>query len=127
MALGIYLHCIVSDLPPLPLRTTLPLSSADIGCLGVTKLTGLHFLLQAYSPGEGPVPFTYSYVSGLPGCWRRSLACPADSTPLSAEAFPLYIRDVGMSYATAVCWGFNFIVALTFPRLLGAFKPQGAS
>ena len=31
-----------------------------------------------------------------------------------------------MSYATAVLWGWNFIVALTFPRLLGAFKPQGA-
>lgn len=57
----------------------------------------------AYSPGEGPVPFTYS-----------------------AEAFPLYVRDIGMSYATAVTWFFNFVVALTFPRLLGAFKPQGA-
>lgn len=31
-----------------------------------------------------------------------------------------------MSYATAVTWLFNFIVALTFPRLLYAFKPQGA-
>lgn len=79
---------------------------------------------MAYSPGEGPVPFTYS-----------------------AEAFPLYVRDVGMSYATAVTWIFNFvrrpccranqsasltcafdlqIVALTFPRLLDAFTPQGA-
>ncbi len=54
-------------------------------------------------PGEGPVPFTYS-----------------------AEAFPLYIRDVGMSFATSTTWLFNFIVALTFPRLLTAFKPQGA-
>ena len=44
----------------------------------------------------------------------------------SAEAFPLYLRDIGMSFATAVLWGFNFILALTFPRLLGAFKPQGA-
>ncbi|GJN94492.1 hypothetical protein Rhopal_007574-T1 [Rhodotorula paludigena] len=58
---------------------------------------------MAYSPGEGPVPFTYS-----------------------AEAFPLYVRDVGMSYATAVTWLFNFVVALTFPRLLDAFTPQGA-
>ncbi|ORY86659.1 and other transporter-domain-containing protein [Leucosporidium creatinivorum] len=57
----------------------------------------------AYSPGEGPVPFTYS-----------------------AEAFPLYIRDVGMSYATALTWLFNFILALTFPRLLDAFTPSGA-
>lgn len=37
-----------------------------------------------YSPGEGPVPFTYS-----------------------AEAFPLYIRDLGMSWATAICWLFK--------------------
>lgn len=45
----------------------------------------------------GPVPFSYS-----------------------AEAFPLYLRDLGMSFATAVLWGFNFIVAFTFPRLLVA-------
>ncbi|GAA5967400.1 hypothetical protein JCM21900_001041 [Sporobolomyces salmonicolor] len=64
---------------------------------------GIYLHCIAYSPGEGPVPFTYS-----------------------AEAFPLYVRDVGMSYATATTWIFNFIVALTFPRLLGAFKPQGA-
>ncbi len=31
-----------------------------------------------------------------------------------------------MSFATATNWFFNFIVAITFPRLLGAFKPQGA-
>ncbi|GAA5988758.1 hypothetical protein JCM5350_002928 [Sporobolomyces pararoseus] len=64
---------------------------------------GIYLHCIAYSPGEGPVPFTYS-----------------------AEAFPLYVRDVGMSFATATTWTFNFIVALTFPRLLGAFKPQGA-
>lgn len=32
-----------------------------------------------------------------------------------------------MSYAVAVTWGFNFIIALTFPTLLQAFKPQGTS
>ncbi|KAH9948984.1 hypothetical protein B0H21DRAFT_731013 [Amylocystis lapponica] len=64
---------------------------------------GIYFYTMAYSPGEGPVPFTYS-----------------------AEAFPLYVRDIGMSFATAVLWFFNFVVAITFPRLLGAFKPQGA-
>ncbi|KAI7932983.1 hypothetical protein MJO29_017082 [Puccinia striiformis f. sp. tritici] len=31
-----------------------------------------------------------------------------------------------MSYATAVCWFFNFILAITFPLMLTAFKPQGA-
>merc|ERR1739841_328365 len=46
--------------------------------------TAIFLFMATYSPGEGPVPFTYS-----------------------AEAFPLYIRDVGMSFATATCWGFN--------------------
>ncbi|GAA5939644.1 hypothetical protein JCM3775_002076 [Rhodotorula graminis] len=64
---------------------------------------GVYLHCMAYSPGEGPVPFTYS-----------------------AEAFPLYVRDVGMSYATAVTWLFNFVVAFTFPRLLSAFTPTGA-
>ncbi|KAH9967661.1 hypothetical protein BGW80DRAFT_1340738 [Lactifluus volemus] len=72
------------------------------GRLAVVAL-GVYLFDCVYSPGEGPVPFTYS-----------------------AEAFPLYIRDVGMSFATAVTWFFNFVVAITFPRLLGAFKPQGA-
>jgi hypothetical protein len=31
-----------------------------------------------------------------------------------------------MSFATAVCWGFNFVVSITFPLLLQSFKPQGA-
>ncbi|KAF6072733.1 Sugar (and other) transporter family protein [Candida albicans] len=56
-----------------------------------------------YSSSEGPVPFTYS-----------------------AEAFPLYIRDLGMSWATATCWFFNFILAFTWPRLQNAFTPTGA-
>ncbi|OBZ66984.1 Arabinose-proton symporter [Grifola frondosa] len=64
---------------------------------------GIYLFTMAYSPGEGPVPFTYS-----------------------AEAFPLYVRDIGMAWATSVLWFFNFVVAITFPRLLGAFKPQGA-
>ncbi|KAJ8696572.1 hypothetical protein PTI98_006432 [Pleurotus ostreatus] len=72
------------------------------GRLAVVAL-GIYLFGIAYSPGEGPVPFTYS-----------------------AEAFPLYVRDIGMSLATAVLWFFNFIVAITFPRLLGAFGPQGA-
>ncbi|KAH9983618.1 hypothetical protein BJV74DRAFT_776813 [Russula compacta] len=72
------------------------------GRIAVVAL-GIYLFDCVYSPGEGPVPFTYS-----------------------AEAFPLYIRDVGMSFATATTWFFNFVVAITFPRLLGAFKPQGA-
>lgn len=65
--------------------------------------TAIFLFMATYSPGEGPVPFTYS-----------------------AEAFPLYIRDVGMSFATATCWGFNFILSLTWPALVEAFTPTGA-
>lgn len=68
-----------------------------------TVASGLYLFMVFYSPGEGPVPFTYS-----------------------AEAFPLYIRDFGMSYATAVCWCFNFVLAITFPPMLAAFKPFGS-
>lgn len=65
--------------------------------------TSIYLYMAFYSPGEGPVPFTYS-----------------------AEAFPLYIRDLGMSFATVICWFFNFVLAVTFPLLLTAFKAQGA-
>lgn len=70
-----------------------------LGCIA----TGIYLFAAVYSSGEGPVPFTYS-----------------------AEAFPLYIRDIGMGFATATCWFFNFILAFTWPRLKNAFKPQGA-
>lgn len=65
--------------------------------------TGMYLFEVFYSPGEGPVPFTYS-----------------------AEAFPLNVREVGMSWATATTWCFNFILSFTWPLLLDAFKPQGA-
>jgi len=56
-----------------------------------------------YSPGEGPVPFTYS-----------------------AEVFPLSHREVGMSWAVATNNFWASILSLTFPRMLQAFTPQGA-
>ena len=31
-----------------------------------------------------------------------------------------------MSFATATCWGFNFILSLTWPALVQAFSEQGA-
>jgi MFS family permease len=81
--------------------------TADEGSYNTTRValiaTGIYLFMAVYSPGEGPVPFTYS-----------------------AEAFPLYIRDTGMSFATATCWGFNFIISFTWPALLGAFGPTGA-
>ncbi|KAK3066722.1 hypothetical protein LTR53_016811 [Teratosphaeriaceae sp. CCFEE 6253] len=73
--------------------------TAKLGSIAAAIFT----FMAVYSPGSGPVPFTYS-----------------------AEAFPLYIRDIGMSFATATCWGFNFIVSLTWPSLQVAFTPTGA-
>ncbi|KAF8836196.1 hypothetical protein BDN67DRAFT_958317 [Paxillus ammoniavirescens] len=64
---------------------------------------GIYLFAVFYSPGEGPVPFTYS-----------------------AEAFPLYIRDIGMSFATATTWFWNFVLSITWPSMVLAFKPQGA-
>ncbi|ODM15614.1 hypothetical protein SI65_08848 [Aspergillus cristatus] len=77
----------------------IPNEDARVGCVA----TGIYLFMIVYSPGEGPVPFTYS-----------------------AEAFPLYIRDIGMSFATATTWGFNFIVSFTWPGLRDAFTAQGA-
>ncbi|KAI5991233.1 hypothetical protein EDD15DRAFT_2548547 [Pisolithus albus] len=68
---------------------------------GVTIGTYLYMIF--YSPGEGPVPFVYS-----------------------AEAFPLYIRDIGMSFATATTWFWNFTLSITWPSMSNAFQPQGA-
>ena len=42
-----------------------------------------------YSPGEGPVPFTYS-----------------------AEVFPLTHREIGMGFAVAVCLGFAALLSI---------------
>jgi len=56
-----------------------------------------------YSPGEGPVPFTYS-----------------------AEVFPLSHREVGMSWAVATCLFWAAVLSITFPRMLAALSPTGA-
>jgi hypothetical protein len=55
-----------------------------------------------YSPGEGPVPFTYS-----------------------AEVFPLTHREMGMSWAVATCFFWVTILGVTFPRIIATFTPQG--
>jgi MFS family permease len=47
-----------------------PTSPARVGCIAL----GIYLFGIVYSPGEGPVPFTYS-----------------------AEAYPLYVRSYGMS------------------------------
>ncbi|KAH8888243.1 hypothetical protein GQ53DRAFT_783780 [Thozetella sp. PMI_491] len=74
-------------------------STAHIACIAL----GIYLFGMVYSPGEGPVPFTYS-----------------------AEAYPLYIRPIGMSLATATTWFFNFLLSVTWPSLQQAFTPQGA-
>jgi hypothetical protein len=56
-----------------------------------------------YSPGEGPVPFTYS-----------------------AEVFPLSHREIGMSFAVATNNFWAVVVSITFPRQLRAFGVPGA-
>lgn len=56
-----------------------------------------------YSPGEGPVPFTYS-----------------------AEVFPLSHREIGMSWAVATNNFWASVLSLTLPRMILAFSIQGA-
>lgn len=77
----------------------IPEGPAHVGCIAL----GIYLFGMVYSPGEGPVPFTYS-----------------------AEAYPLYVRTIGMSLATATTWFFNALLSITWPSLLQAFKPQGA-
>jgi hypothetical protein len=73
--------------------------TARVGCIAL----GIYLFGMVYSPGEGPVPFTYS-----------------------AEAYPLYVREYGMGLATATTWFFNFVLSITWPSLVAAFTPQGA-
>lgn len=73
--------------------------TARLACI----TTGLYLFMAVYSPGEGPVPFTYS-----------------------AEAFPLHIRDIGMSSGTAITWGFNFLISFTWPKMVESYGNTGA-
>ncbi|KAI0095961.1 hypothetical protein F4814DRAFT_178411 [Daldinia grandis] len=62
------------------------------------------FLFGAfYSPGEGPVPFTYS-----------------------AEVFPLSHREVGMGFAVATCLFWASVLSMTFPFILDRLHTVGA-
>lgn len=55
-----------------------------------------------YSPGEGPVPFTYS-----------------------AEVFPLSHREVGMAWAVSTCLFWAAVLSIMLPRMLGALGAHG--
>lgn len=70
--------------------------------LGLVALF-IYLFAAFYSPGEGPVPFTYS-----------------------AEVFPLSHREVGMSWAVATCLFWAAVLSITFPRMLAALTPTGA-
>jgi hypothetical protein len=81
-------------------------------CFWIPKDSNAHLGLVAlfiylfnifYSPGEGPVPFTYS-----------------------AEVFPLSHREVGMAWAVATNNFWASVLSLTFPYMLRAFTPTGA-
>ncbi|POR31595.1 Uncharacterized protein TPAR_08192 [Tolypocladium paradoxum] len=62
------------------------------------------FLFGAfYSPGEGPVPFTYS-----------------------AEVYPLSHRETGMGFAVATCLFWASVLGMTFPFLLKQLHTVGA-
>lgn len=77
----------------------------DKGNSARTGLVALFVYLFAafYSPGEGPVPFTYS-----------------------AEVFPLSHREVGMSFAVATCLFWAAILSISFPFLLAKTGTVGA-
>ncbi|WYZ36598.1 hypothetical protein EsH8_II_000104 [Colletotrichum jinshuiense] len=62
--------------------------------LGLVALF-VYLFAAFYSPGEGPVPFTYS-----------------------AEVFPLSHREVGMSWAVATCLFWAAVLSISFPIML---------
>ncbi|KAK3320135.1 hypothetical protein B0T19DRAFT_479126 [Cercophora scortea] len=70
-----------------------------------TALVSLFVYLFAvfYSPGEGPVPFTYS-----------------------AEVYPLSHREVGMGFAVATCLFWASVLGMTFPFLIESVGTVGA-
>ncbi|KAI5462237.1 hypothetical protein BGZ63DRAFT_423521 [Mariannaea sp. PMI_226] len=81
-------------------------------CTLIPGTGGLHLGLVAmfvylfaafYSPGEGPVPFTYS-----------------------AEVFPLSHREVGMAWAVATCLFWAAVLSITFPLMLARLGVLGS-
>ncbi|MCJ1312526.1 hypothetical protein MMC25_006200 [Agyrium rufum] len=84
---------------------------AAMGCNFIPQSNPAHLALVAlfvfmfsafYSPGEGPVPFTYS-----------------------AEVFPLSHREVGMAWAVATCLFWAAVLSISLPRLLQVFHVYG--
>lgn len=65
-------------------------------------MASIYIFMFAYSPGLGPVPFTYA-----------------------AEAFPLHIRAQGMASATAITWALNFVISFSWPQMMKTFTVRG--
>ncbi|GAA5933859.1 hypothetical protein JCM10213_008452, partial [Rhodosporidiobolus nylandii] len=78
------------------------LISSNSGQLAMVT-TGIYLFAAFYGPGAGPVPFSYS-----------------------AEVYPLQVRELGMSWATALTWFWNFINALVFPLQIRSWGSLGA-
>lgn len=74
-------------------------NKAHLGCIALF----IYIFACFYSPGEGPVPFTYS-----------------------AEVFPLSHREVGMGWAVATCLFWAAVLSISFPAILAAFGNVGA-
>ncbi|KAJ0302291.1 hypothetical protein COL516b_007347 [Colletotrichum fioriniae] len=70
--------------------------------LGLVALF-VYLFAAFYSPGEGPVPFTYS-----------------------AEVFPLSHREVGMSWAVATCLFWAAVLSISFPIMLSDLGVVGS-
>lgn len=83
------------------IQKDLPEGTLSPARLGVVA-TFVYIFAMFYSPGEGPVPFTYS-----------------------AEVFPLAQRELGMGWAVTVCLGFAAVLSITLPRMLEIMKPWG--
>jgi hypothetical protein len=73
-------------------------SKAHLGCI----MLFIYLFDICYSPGMGPVPFTYS-----------------------AEVFPLSHREVGMAWAVATNNFWASVLSISLPRMLRAFGSVG--
>lgn len=102
-------------------------SDARIGMVAV----GVYLHCIAYSPTSGELLQTKDLNSHLmsdPSLFLSLSSSTLGPVPFtySAESFPLYLRDIGMSWAVSVTWFFNGVLSLTFPALQEAFTNQGA-
>lgn len=79
------------------------------------------YLFEAfYSPGEGPVPFTYS-AEVFPLSHRGTF----NTLPIHRLTANINI-EVGMAWAVSVCLGFAAVLSITFPRMLYVMGATGA-